>query len=381
MDFDNKDKSGRSYALLYPTHGQNEELKTEAEKVGARAALWRSKGEEAFRLYEDKMPDGVNADATFGKFATAEAKEAALAETKEFKASRESAAKTMDGASKAASGQQQGQQADKNDLYRPAKGNGHREEFDKMRAEMKTTFIYSGREGAFVYKDGPREGFEKFQTPEAEAAWVSEYKESKKVADNRMETASKNVDVKAERDNGRAFLADNADGFMLPSKREEAARQAQIDAMKAASPEELSQVFKITMAAKERVDKQLYAIQIKAAQKENPDLSKAEFNEMKPDERRKAANGAGLEADQFNRHVGMTAGFFEARREMIERELLESKQSAQQQKETTKSQSAAPGGKGEEKKAPSAAKEEPAKENKTKGGLMAQQLAQAGMSH
>ena len=60
MDFNMENDKGEKYALLYPTYDQNTDLKKAAEEVGAKAAVVYDKQERAFRLYESKIPDGLD---------------------------------------------------------------------------------------------------------------------------------------------------------------------------------------------------------------------------------------------------------------------------------------------------------------------------------
>ena len=314
MDFNMQNDKGEKYALLYPLYEQNEELKKAADEIGAKSALVYDRNERGFRLYESKVPEKTDVDAIFGKYATEEAKAASVAEREKVDQMKTQAARAT------------GAEVDESKVYYPAKGNGDKEAFNKLREEKGTKFVYSSRMGGFVHREGPTEGFERFQTPEAKAAWQAEFTKNREASERRRDVASEGVDVMAERANGRDFLADNSKGFMLPSKSQEAVRKSQIDAMKKASDEELSQVFKITEGAKKALERKQYGIQVNAAK--NRGVSVEDFNKMDPAKRREAANFVGLNKEDFSKLAALTAGFFGIRDELVDRGLLESRETA-----------------------------------------------------
>lgn len=361
MQFENVNDKGEKYAILYPRFEENEKLKAHADKLGARNALEFDRSERAYRLYEAKVPENIDVDKEFGNYATEEAKAASIAEREAVDAKKKAAAKAT------------GTEVDESKVYVAAKSNGDRDRFNALRQETGTVFTYSSRQGGFVHKDGPTEGFEYFQSKEAKEAWAAEAGKAAETTRKRRETAVEGIDVMAERANGRVFLADNSQGFMLPTKKQEAARNAQMDAMKKASPEEVSQVYKITEAAKKVLDRKLYGIQLNAAKDKG--VEKADFDKMKADERRQAAGFKGLEKEEFSKLVSLSSGFFALREEMIDRGLLHSKESARETQKGTSQSAGAAGGKQEGKSQPK--NEAPAKkaESKTKGGGMAAQLA------
>lgn len=362
MDFPNKDNDG-SFAFLYPTFENNETLKTAADKAGFRDALRFDGKEKAYRLYEDAIPKAAidKVDDAVGVYATEESKVAAQKERAEMLANKQKAGKTL------------GANFDESKLYYPAKGNGDRDEFIKLREKSGATITYSGHAGAFVHRDGPTEGFEKFQTPEAKAAWKSEYDQVKKSSERRRNVASESVDTIAARAEGRNFLADNAKGFMLPSKEEAQVRDAQIASMKTASNEEVTQVYKITEIEKKRLEAKLYAIQITSARAINPELKDADFNKMLPDERRKVSNYASITGQDFAKLVANRAGFFELRGEMQDRGLLTTVDKAREA-------SAAVAKEGTTSKAAAGVKSEKSEEKKAapkKGNMAAQMMRDA----
>ena len=363
MQFEHQNDKGENYALLYPKFEENEELKKAADEVGARNALQFDRKERGYRLYEAKLPDSkeFDVDTVFGRYASAEAKAASQAEQEAVAEKRQTAAKAT------------GTAIDESKVYYAAKGNGDREAFNDLRKETGSQFIYSSRQGGFVHKDGPTEGFERFQTPEAKAAWQAEAGKAAETTRKRRENAAEGIDVMAERANGRVFLADNSQGFMLPSKKQEAARSAQIEAMKGASKEEIAQVFKITEAAKKTLDRKLYGVQLNAAKERGVD--KADFDKMNSEDRRKAANFKGLEKEEFSKLVSLSSGFFAIRDEMVERGMLETRESARDMQKGTSQSSGAAGGKQEGKSQPKGEKSADKAENKAKGGGMAAALA------
>jgi hypothetical protein len=361
MQYDNVNDKGEAYAILRPKFSENEELKSEAEKLGVRNALQFDRSEHGYRLYEAKIPEGVDVDAKLGKFATEEAKAAATAEREEFAAKKAEAAKAT------------GTDVDQSKVYVAAKENGDRERFNKLRQETGTKFYYSSRQGGFVHKDGPTEGFEYFQSKEAKDAWAKEAGKAAEVGRKRRDNASEGVDVMAERANGRVFLADNSKGFLLPSQKQAAARDAQMTAMKGASDEEIAAVYQVTEAAKKALDRKLYGIQLNAAKERGVD--KGDFDKMKAKDRREAADYKGLDAEDFSKLVALKSGFFAVRDEMVGRGLLETRESARDMQKGTSQSSGAAGGKQEGKSQPTGEKSADKAENKAKGGGMAAALA------
>ena len=368
MEFNLENDKGEKYALLWPLFSENETLKKDADEVGARSALEFSREEKTFRIYEAKIPDGVDVDKTFGRFATDEAKEAATKEREDFQAKKEAAAE-MSGAS-----------VDEGNRYYPARANGHRKEFDQLRKDNEVTFGY--RNGAFFHKDGPKEGFEKFQTEEAKKAWEAEAGTGKSVSQRRTENAAEGIDAIAERANGREFLADNVKGFMLPSTSQAQARESQLNAMKGASDEELAQVYKITQASLQAMERKQYGIQIKAVMaKEGDSFDKAAFNKMTVEDRTKAAEGARLSKEDFAKLVGIKNGFFAMNKEMKDRGLIQSRESAREMQREA-GQSAGEEGRGTQSVGGKAADKQKAAEDKQvegkkSGSRMANQLLAA----
>ena len=360
MQFEQTNDKGENYALLFPTYEENETLKKAADEVGARNALQYDRTERAYRLYEAKVPENVDVDKVFGKYATEEAKAASVAERESVDAMKKSAARAT------------GAEIDESKIYYPAKGNGDKDAFMKLKQETGAQFYYSSRQGGFVHKDGPTEGFERFQTPEAKKAWQEEYGKVQEASRKRRENAAEGIDVMAERANGRVFLADNSQGFMLPSKKQEAARSAQVEAMKGASNEELTQVFKITEAAKSGLDRKLYGIQLNAAKEQG--VEQEAFDKMNSEERRKASDFKGLDKNEFSKLVSLTSGFFEMRQEMVDRCLLQTRESARDMQKGSSQTAGAAGGKQEEKSQESANQAESKQQSKP-GNRMAAQLA------
>lgn len=313
MEFDKVTKDGEKYALLRPTIAQNEQLKKEAQAVGT-SVTW-NKADGGYRLFEDKIPDGVDVDKTFGKWVEPEQVAAAEAERN----ANEKAVKAVDKAA--------GITYEESTLFYPLKKD--RPAIKALANEQGLNIQYIPKAEAWVSRGGELKNAEHWQTPEAKAAFVEEGKEIKAAQEARSKATAQGMDVMKERANGNHFLADNAQGFMLPSTKEVEVRKAQLDALAGASKDEVAAVYKITDAEKKKLDNKQYAMQISAAQKKDPSLATEDFNKMSKAERMEAA-GIGLRDQDFKRLVGLQNGFFAVRDRAIELGLVTDRKAAKQ---------------------------------------------------
>lgn len=342
MDFDKSTEEGRKYGLVHPLQSENAEMKKMADDAGfPRGAVSFDRKEKAYRVYEDLVPDDVDAAKLFAKYTAPEQ----VAKSKEESAVLEKGTDTLKQAA--------GTEVDEAKLYYPLKGE-ERDAFHAHAKESGAKFRYNKDAGAFQHLEGPTAGFERWQTPEAKAAWAEAGKEAGSRAARSERATAEGLDVMKERANGRHFVADNANGFFLPSKDKEAAtHKSQLDALAKAPKEEVAEVYKITEAGKKALERKKYAMQINAAQKLDPSLTADKFNKMSEEDRRKASDFARLPGDDFKRLIGLTAGFFAARERMVELGLIQTKEAAKKmQAEADKGQQASDTSKSEGKSAP-----------------------------
>lgn len=318
MNFEHETNDERKFALVYPLQSENAEMKKMADDAGLpKGAVAFDRQAKAYRVYEDMIPEGVDAGKLFERFITPDQIAKAQAETASLAAGVAKVEKAA------------GTEVDESKLYYPLKG-AERDAFHALAKESEAKFRYNKTAGAFQHLEGPTAGFERWQTPEAKAAWVENGKEAKEVSDRREQRTAEAVDVMRERANGRHFVADNANGFFLPSKEQPKERQAQIDALKKASPEELAEVYKITQARMQGLERKQYGMQISAAQKADPKLTTEAFNKMDSSERMKASGYTKLNDADFKLLIGVRNGFFEARKQMIEHGLITTRDAAKQ---------------------------------------------------
>ncbi len=356
MEFDKVTKDGEKYALLYATVAQNGQVKKDAQDAGITLAF--DQKEKAWKLFENRVPEGVDVDKTFGKWVEPDQVAASKAETEAHKES----AKSIDKAA--------GVTYDEKTLYYPLMKD--RNDIKKMAKEQGLHVSYIPKAAAWVSRGGEIEGAERWQTPEAKAAFVEQGKELMAAKEARSKATSEGMDVMKERANGNHFLADNAKGFLLPSTKEPEARQAQLDALKVASKDEVAAVFKVTDEQKRVLDRKQYAMQINAAQKKDPSVTTEDFNKMSKKERLEAA-GMGLPEKDFSRLVALQNGFFAVRERAIELGLVTDRQAAKQLQADAAKKVEEGSDKGQGKSAKPAAEQEAAK-----GSSMAQAMMAAG---
>lgn len=362
------EKTNERYVRLYPRIEENEQLKAAATELGDPKMVQFTYGgnDPHWRLYENRIPSGVDADKHFGSFVSPEAQAAYAEERAKFKEGKESAERTTRSVSK---------EVPESDRFYPTRA--MRAEFQQMSADSATKFRYRGDVGAFVHVEGPREGFEKFQTPEAKAVWVEEGKINKEKSVQVTSRAAEASEIVAERAAGNHFVADNFKGFMLPSVNQAEERSAQLVSLKQASDVEISRVFSTTETELKAAERKQYAVQINAAQKKDPALSTEAFNDMDPKGRREAAGFAGrVSNEDFAKLVGLKNGFFAMVDEMKERGLLKDREQVKEAQAEKGKSSSAPKGVGEKGQA---LKNEPAEKPKgraaSKGAAMAASLA------
>ena len=357
MEFDRTDDQGRKYAVLTPVFEQNATLKDEAKNAGATVTF--DKSVHGYRLLEDSIPKGVDADAIFGKYATPEAREAAAAERAAFESKMQSAEKVVNSS------------IDESKLYYPPQKDGERKAFDEMRKNNEVDMKYSPKAGAFVHRGGDASGFERWQTPEMKAQWTKEGDERKAKQEQRVSEAGKAVEKIGKIADGKSFLAEHENGFMLPSKDRHAELHAGLKESlvkmkdggraKDVSDEDLTQVFKNTQSSLRTLERKKYAIELQNAQKKDPTLTSEAFQGMNDADRRKASGFKGMSNEDFSRMVALRAGMFAVRDEMISRGLITTKEQAREmQNEAGAAQAASP--RQEELKRSSAKKEEPKQE-------------------
>lgn len=342
MKFDRETKDGRKFGLLWPMSEQNGELKEQAASLGAKVQWDKTTG--GYRLYEDSIKPGLDVDKEFGKWLTEEQMNAAQAETATFRAS----AKTIDKAA--------GIDTSEEKRFYPVQG-PEREAFDALRQKTGTKFTYKGGDiGAFIHREGPTEGFERWQTEEAKDAWRVNFEKQKAAQKEERASVENGLDVMKERSNGRDFVADNAKGFMLPSTKQEAVRNSQLDALANAPSEEVAEVFTRTKDALMKLERQQYAVQIKAAQKNDPSMTTADFNAMKHTERAAKAGEKGLPDAQHRQMLALRYGFYKVRERAIELGLVTDRNTAKKlQEQAQKTEQASDGMDSNTKSAPSGA--------------------------
>lgn len=311
MDFPHVDeKTDERFTRLWPLHAENSTLKVAAEANPKMISFARDDGGPHFRLYESRIPISVDADEKFGAFATEDAKRASLAESAEFRAGKAVGEKVE----KASLDERYPEAA----RYYPPMGpsaadpeKSERQLFNETvkKLEAGPDVKYTAAVGAFVSKRGPIPELAEWQTPEMKARWEAE---GKIVRDNERKPADRAkevVEASAMRGKGEGFLADHAKGLLLPSTKFEKVRGEVVAEVRKASTEDLKTVQGVTETELKLLEKKQYAIQIKAAQAKNPEMTVEDFNAMKSDQRRVAAGYDEITADEFKRMVALKSGF------------------------------------------------------------------------
>lgn len=330
MDFDKVDaKTNERFAVMHATIEQNADLKSAAESLGRTDIVKGGRGEDGrfeWRLYQDRIPAGVDVDATFGKYTTPEAVEARRAQNEQYEASKGTAREATKGP----------EIEDSKRFYPHA---AIRREFDALRKSENVQIDYEKNLGYFVQKsaDIDADKFAKFQTPEAKTQWKAEEGMSQADRKRLMGNAVDAIDVVSARAEGKQFLADNSKGFALVSERsDKGLRDSQLEQMKAASDPEVAQVHTVTRNALRELENKELRIRMgvvgRASREAGVEFDTKAFLEKSKDDQRKAAGNAGLKDDDFAKMVALKNGYFAVRQEAIDRGLIAGKGQAQASK-------------------------------------------------
>lgn len=325
MDFPNVDeRTDERFARLWPLVGDNEKVKAAAKDAPDMIKFSREGEGPHYRLYESRIPAGVDADKAFGGWATEEAKTASLQESASYRQA------------KGIGERQQKQNADErypeNIRYYPAveaAEGKNRDAFNEIVGKIaedrglarKDVVQYnnSAEVKAFVSKVGPLPELAYWQTDEAKGAWAKEGEKLKVQQDKTVSRAADVVERAALQAEGKDFLANHGKGLAMPPKKN-AVERGQVEAeIRGASLEDLKAVQAVSEREFKALEKKQYAIQIQAAKEKTPDLSTEDFNKMKPEERRVAAGYKELGEDEFRRMVRVKDGFFTINRELNDR--------------------------------------------------------------
>ena len=330
MDFDKVDaKTNERFAVMHVTIEQNAELKSTAESLGRSDVVKGGRGDDGrfeWRLYQDRIPAGVDVDEKFGKFVTPEAVEARRVQNEQFEQTKSIAREAT-----------KGPEIDESKKFYPHAA--VRREFDALRKSENVDIGYDKNLGVFVQNSAEIDAakFAKFQTPEAKTQWKAEEGMSQADRKRLMGSAKEAVDVVAARYEGKQFLADNAMGLALVSERvDKDLRERQLAAMKSATDPEVAQVHTITRnALRELENKELrirMGVVARASREAGSEFDSEAFLKKSKDEQRSAAGNAGLKNEDFSQMVALKNGYFAVRQEAIDRNLIAGKSQAQSSK-------------------------------------------------
>lgn len=316
MDFPHVEPdTDQRFARLYPLVSQNEQLKAAAKDAPDMLKFSREGGEAHYKLYESRIPPSVDADAVFAPFASDAAREASIAEGAAKRAAKES----VDRVQRSTAAEAYPEEV----RYYPAIAEGNRERFNQAvkDAGLSTKSVQLDGGGtkpadvsympsikAFVSKVGPVPSLAEWQTPEAKAMWDAEGERLQKQQRKGVDRAAEAVEATALRAEGKHFLADNLTGLILPPAKNAEERAAVVASIGAASLEDLKKVQQITEESHKALSRRQYAIQIKAAQQKDPNLSAEKFNAMNDKQRRVAAGYNELSNEDFLKMVGLQYG-------------------------------------------------------------------------
>jgi len=364
MDFDQKTPEGREFARLYPTmQGDtgNRALRSAAVEAGNKDMVdWKKPDgvNVEWMLYKDQVPAGLDVAATFGKFATEEAKAASLAETAAFR-EQQSLASNVTKAPR-------GQEIPVEERMYP--NTALKAEFDRDVAARKKEGVevkYDSTVGAYHVVAGSKEGFDKYKTPEAKAQWETEAELTQAQRKQMAREADRAIDATAERAAGRHFVADNAAGFKLPdpeqSRDSKKVHESQMKALKAAPDVEVARILARSRDAREELRDKMQSIRLNKALDLHADkgLTPKEFyaeGRWKEGDKtrfdgekrqRNLANGAGLGPTEFAQLVALERGYAVVKKEAVSRGLIADRsrgqgQSAEQKQEQGQSQAQEP---------------------------------------
>lgn len=341
MDFPNVDeRTEERFARLYPLVAENVKVK-EAAKAAPKMLEVPSKEEKAevgvfhYKLYENRIPAGVNADEAFGAWATDAAKSASLKEVAEHNAGK---------------GVVQGQQEaaalarfPETVRYYPAVEAGEGKNRDAFNAivedivkqrdaaakasdpeskvQRKDVIAYNNGEHvkAFVSKDGPIPELAYWQSDEAKQAWAKEGEKLQKGTDKTVEHAKDMVDRASSIASGAEFMGKYGKGLPMPSKANATERSAVEAEIRGANSKDLQEVRAVSEREFKFLERKQYAIQIQGAQKIDPELTSKDFNALKPAERIEKSGGLNLEEADERRLKRVKDGFFTINRELQDR--------------------------------------------------------------
>lgn len=331
MDFPHVDeRTEERFTRLWPRVSENEQLKAAAAEAPEMLKFARDKDGPHFRLYENRIPASVDADKAFSHWATQEAMEAAVAESKAYR----------DG--KGVVSEMQQKEADakypEEVRYYPAmvtlegQDKSERDRFNEIvetvakARDLKRSDVVqynaSASIKAFVSKVGPIAELAEWQSDKSKELWAAEGKKLETGEKKEVSNAKSRVSDSAERGRGNHFLGDYGKGLMLPSSRFPKQRDAVVADIRAASTQDLVTARDASERGFKALEKKQYARQITAAQANDPKLTTEEFNKMDSAKRREAAGKAeeaGLPHDEFRRMVGLKNGFFALSNELRDR--------------------------------------------------------------
>lgn len=317
MDFPHVDeRTEERFTRLWPRFEENQNVKAAAKDAPSMIEMPTKAEKEAaggfhYKLYEGRIPPGVDADKSFGAWATDEARAKALEESATFKAGKAIGDKAVDLDAKYPVEQR----------YYPPVGNDHRKDFNKIVADMglKDTVRYSAPVGAFFAKDGPVEALAKYQTPEMKAAWEEEGKTLERQKSKSVSRAADVVERAGQMAEGKDFLAKYGKGLMMPAKKEPEFAVVSKE-IKEASPNDLREARAASEREFKALERKQYAIHRKIAQERDPNLTAEAFKEMKPQDRWEAAGKTKeFGGDEFRKMSRMREGFFAIGAELRER--------------------------------------------------------------
>jgi hypothetical protein len=342
MDFPHVDeRTDEKFTRLWPLLAENVKVK-EAAKADPTMLEVPNKEEKAaaggfhYKLYEGRIPMGVDADKSFGGWATEEARRASVEEAAAPRKGNEIGAKQKQEAAEKMYPQEiryfpavNAEEGKNREAFnqivsgivaeRDAAAKASNPEHKVERADV-IKYNNSAEVKAFVSKIGPIPELAYWQTDEAKAAWAREGESLKQSQEKTTTRAKEVVDRVALQGKGEDFQAKySAKGLVMPPKSFAKEREAVEAEIRKASTEDLQKVRAVSEREFKALEKKLYAIQITAAKKNDPSLSTEQFNAKSPDERRDAAKPEAMEIEEYRRMVRTKDGFFRLNAELSER--------------------------------------------------------------
>jgi hypothetical protein len=340
MEFPHVDENTQEkYAQLWPVVAENVSVK-EAAKDAPKMLSAPTKAEKEaaggfhYKLYEDRIPAGVDADKSFGKWATEEARTKALEESANY--TRGNAITKEQGESAALT------RAPMEVRYYPAVNpevenpeEKNRDAFNKIvagvvaerdaaakasnpesKVERKDVVMYDKSEHvkAFVSKIGPIPELAYFQSDEAKQAWKEEGAKLEKGEQKAVGRAKDIVDRASDVAAGNDFVGKYGKGLLMPPKDKTAERAAVTAEISGASMDDLKTVQTASQTAFKALERKLYGIQVNAAKEKG--VAVEDFNKLNASERRKAAGYKELSDEEFRTMTRMKDGYFTIGREL-----------------------------------------------------------------